>query len=129
MYRTDRNLPMSDSELKHLIEELGIPSIRRHIFICADQTEPKCCSKEKGLEAWNFLKARLAELGLTGAGGIYRTKANCFRVCRNGPIAVVYPDGIWYHSCTPPVLERIIREHLIEGRPVEDFVLHAPPVR
>lgn len=120
---------MGNSERNQLIGELGIPCIRRHIFLCADQTEPKCCSKEKGLEAWNFLKSRLAELGLTGAGGIYRTKANCFRVCRNGPIAVVYPDGVWYHSCTPPVLERIIREHLIEGRPVEDFILHAPPLQ
>ena len=113
----------SAERLDALVEDLRIRKIRRHIFLCADQTKPACSSKEEGLESWNYLKKRLEELGLTKADdAVYRTKANCLRVCHQGPIAVVYPEGIWYHSVTPAVLERIIRQHLIGGRPVEENV-------
>jgi (2Fe-2S) ferredoxin len=116
---------MSD-KLLELASDLGVNEIRRHIFLCCDQTEPKCAPKDRGLQSWEFLKRRLRELDLVGSGGVYRTKANCFRVCARGPIAVVYPEGAWYHSCTPTVLERIIQEHLVGGTVVAEycFALH-----
>ena len=125
--------PADIEALIDCVQALHLNKIQRHVFLCADQTLPKCCSKEAGLATWNYLKKRLKELDLDRPTDacpicIFRTKANCLRVCNQGPVAVIYPDGVWYQNVTPEVMEKIIQRHLIGNQIVEEFAFLVRPL-
>ena len=122
---SDRLAP--DAEAR-VVDKLALRASRRHVFLCCDQTKPKCCDRERSVRAWDYLKSRLKELGLSEGGGVQRTKANCLRICGNGPIAVVYPEGAWYRGCDPDVLEQIVQRHLLRGELVQEHLITNAPL-
>lgn len=112
-------------DLIALKEKLGLEKVKKHIFLCAG---PKCCSEKEGQESWQALKNWFkSEEGK--ASGFFRSRAGCLRICREGPIALVYPDGTWYHHVTPEVCQRIIKEHLVGGKVVEENVFATTPLK
>lgn len=115
--------------MEEIIKKLHLDKIERHIFLCCDQVKPKCCSREDSLKSWQYLKLRLKELGIDQPSAeyntcVFRTKADCLRVCCDGPILLVYPDGIWYRHATPEVIELIIQQHLLKNQLVEEYIFY-----
>ncbi|MCX5963936.1 MAG: ferredoxin [Cyanobacteria bacterium] len=128
-------IPQTSNEefLASRVQKLGLQDIQRHLLICADPSKPICCSQAEGIVAWDYLKRRLQELKLDvpqidRPSCVFRTKANCLRVCTQGPILVVYPDGVWYRATTPEVIERIIQEHLLNNQIVQEYVFLTHPL-
>ena len=107
-------------ELRAVATKLGVGAYQRHVFLC---TGPNCCTPEAGLEAWEVLKKQIKDNGLgSGTNACYRTKVGCLRICTHGPTMVVYPEGTWYHGMTKERIERFVQEHLVEGKPIEEWV-------
>ncbi len=123
----------TQNKLAKTVMKLGLNKIQRHIFICADATKPECCDKAASIEVWDYLKRRLRELKLDQPtierpSCVFRTKANCLRVCHSGPILVVYPDGVWYHGVTIEAIDRILTEHILGNQPVQDYLFLTHPL-
>jgi (2Fe-2S) ferredoxin len=119
---------MSDKEdqLRQTAAKLGIGTYHRHVFLC---TGPNCCTPEEGTAAWGALKEQIKQHNLgAGENACYRTKVGCLRICCHGPTMVVYPEGTWYHGMTAERIPQFVQQHLVEGRPVEEWVFARNPL-
>ena len=113
-------------QLQAALEKLHIERTSRHVFLC---TGPKCCTPEAGVAAWEALKEKILDTGLSGGDEIcQRTKVGCLRICCQGPTMVVYPEGTWYSHMTADRMERLVREHLKEGRPIAEWTIAEQPL-
>jgi (2Fe-2S) ferredoxin len=101
--------------------------VSHHVLLCATPSKPLCCDPEVGAACWERLKALVRALGLEDPerpeGVVLRTKADCLRVCEGGPILLIWPDGVLYGALTPERVERIVREHVVGGAPIEPWIL------
>ena len=100
--------------------------VKYHLILCATPSNPKCCSDNRGILSWEALKNGIKNLGLDKPtkkdGLVLRTKADCLRVCKEGPILLIWPDGYWYKEITPERVDTIIKEHIINGRPIQEWI-------
>jgi (2Fe-2S) ferredoxin len=112
---------MNKIKLQEIAEKLGIGKYSRHVLLC---TGPTCCTEKDGLEAWDELKKQIKKHGLdSGENACYRTKVGCLRLCESGPIATVYPEGIWYAGMSKQNICAFVESHLVNGTPLEDLVI------
>ncbi|MEY3725403.1 MAG: hypothetical protein RLZZ365_1338 [Pseudomonadota bacterium] len=100
-------------------------SYQYHLFFCLNErgNDEDCCALHNAKALFDFTKKRVKELGLNGAGKVRVNKAGCLDHCANGPVMVIYPQGVWYSMIDTEDVEEIIDSHLIQGKPVERLMI------
>jgi (2Fe-2S) ferredoxin len=115
-----------EQQLQTASAKVGIGGYQRHVLLC---TGPSCCTPEEGMAAWEVLKGQIKEKNLgAGENACYRTKVGCLRICCHGPTMVVYPEGTWYHGMSAERIPRFVQEHLVESRPIDEWIFARNPL-